>query len=99
MYNVLNAMTRVNKKPSMMCSFEKFHERPYRGTVLPYMMPSCHKIEQVVELESKGDIFFYLNPGNGHVSDFYKILLSSSGASSYSSNVVWSCKRAPFMRE
>ena len=35
MCHALNLMVRLDEKPGMMCSCEEFHERPYRGPVLP----------------------------------------------------------------
>ena len=37
--DALNVMARVDEKPDMTCSYEKFNGRRYRGPVLPYMMP------------------------------------------------------------
>ena len=99
MCDALNIMARVDDKPAMMCSFEKFHGRPYRGPVLPYMMPGRHKVKRTVKSEPKGEPCFYLNSGNDHASDCCKIILSRSGAASYSTDVTWGYRRAPFVGE
>ena len=96
MCDALNLMARVDEKPGMMCSFEKFHGRPYRGPVLPYMMPGRHKVKRAAKSEPKGEPCFYLNSGNDHASDCSKIMLSPSGIASYSTDVTWGYRRAPF---
>ena len=60
MCDALNLMARVGEKPGMMCSFEKFHERPYRGPVLPYKMPGRHKVKRAAISEPKGKPCFCL---------------------------------------
>ena len=64
-----NLMARVDEKPRMMCSFEEFHEMPYRGPVLPYMMSGRHKVKRAATSETKGELCFYQNSGNDHASD------------------------------
>ena len=75
MCDALNLMAWVDEKPGMMCAFEKFHERPYRGPVLPNIMSEGHKAKRVVKSESKGELCFYLNFGNVYASDCSKICL------------------------
>ena len=99
MCDAFNLMARVDEKPGMLCSFEKFHERPYRGPVLPYMMPGRHKVKRVAKSEPKGEPRFYLNSGNDHASDCSKIKLSPLGTASYSTDVTWGYRHAPLMGE
>ena len=65
----LNLMARLDEKPGMMCSFEKINRRPYRGPLLPYMMPGRHKVKRAAKSERKGEPCFYLNSGNDNASD------------------------------
>ena len=99
MCDALNTMARVDEKPAMMCTFEKFHGRPHRGLVLPYMMPGRHKVKRAVKLEPKGEPCFYLSSGNDHASSCFKAMLSRSGAGSYSTDVTWGYRRALFVGE
>ena len=96
MCDALNLMVRVDQKPGMMCSFDKCNEKPYRGCVLPCMMPGRHKVKRVAKSESKGEPCFYLNSGNDHASDCSIIMLSPSGIASCSTDVKWDYRRAPF---
>ena len=96
MCDTLNVMVRVDENPGMMCPFEKFLERPYRAPVLPYMMPGRHKVKRAAKSEPKGEPWFYLNSGNDHASDCSKIMLSPSGIASYSTDMTWGYRRAPF---
>ena len=96
MCDALNFKARADEKPDMMCSFEKFHKRPYRGTVLSDMMLGRHKPKQATTSEPKGELCFYLNSGNNHASDSSKIMLSPPGIASYSTDVTWGYRRAPF---
>ena len=96
MCDALNLMARVDEKPGMMCFFEKLLERPFRGPVLPYMMPGRHKVKRAAKSEPKGERCFYLNSGNDNASDCSKIKLSTSGIASYSTNVMWGYRCAPF---
>ena len=41
-----------------MCSFKTFHERRYRGAVLPDMIPGRHKVKTAVNSEPKGEPWF-----------------------------------------
>ena len=96
MCDALNLMVRLDEKLGMMCSFEKFHERPYRRLVLPYVMAARHKVKRAAKSEPKGEHCFYLNSGNDHASVCSKIMLSPSGIASYSTDVTWGYRRAPF---
>ena len=96
MFNALNLMARMDDNSGIMCSLEKFHDRPYKVPVPPYMTPGRHKVKRAATSEPKGESFFYLSSGNDHVSDFSKIMLSPSGIASYSTDVVWGYWRAPF---
>ena len=97
MCDALNLMARVDEKPGMMCSFEMFHERSYRGSVFLNIMPGRHKVKRVAKSELKGELSFSLNSGNDHASDRSKIMLSTSGIASYSIDVTWSYRPATFV--
>lgn len=56
MCDPLNLMARVDEKPGTMCSVEESHERPYRGPVMPYMMPGRHKVKRTVTSELTGEV-------------------------------------------
>lgn len=71
----------------MMCSFEPPREQWYRGPVLPYIMLGHHKVKWAVKSKLKGKPCFHLKPGSDHASGCCKIMLSPSGAASYSTNV------------
>lgn len=62
----LNLMARVDENPGMMCSFDNFHERPYKRPVLPCMMPGRHKHKWV---PTKEEPWFHLDFGNDYASD------------------------------
>lgn len=63
------------------------------------MIPERHKVKPTVMSEPKEEHCFYLNSGNDHTSDCSKIMLSPSGIASYSTDVTWGYRRAPFMGE
>ena len=90
-------MARADEKPGTMCSQEKFHDRPYRSPLLPYMMPRRHKVKQATKSEPKGEPCFYLNSGNDYASDCAKIMLAPSGTANYSTDVTWGYPRTPFV--
>lgn len=92
-------MAGVDDKLGLICSFEKFHGRPERGPVLPYMMPGRHKLKRGVKSKPKNEPCFYLSSGKDHASDFRKIILSPSATASYSADVTWGYRRAPFVGE
>ena len=69
----LNLMARLDEKPGMVCSFEKFHERPYRGPVLLCMMQGRHKVKLAAKAERKGIPCFYQNSDNDHASSGAKV--------------------------
>ena len=96
MCDVLNLVARVDEKPGMMCSFEKFHEKPQRGPVLPYMMTGRHQVKRAAKSEPKEVPRFYLTSGNDHASDCSKIMLWPSGIATYLTDVTWGYWRAPF---
>ena len=49
MCDTLNIMACVGVKPAMLCSFEKFHGRRYKSSVLPYMMPGRRSVNLTVK--------------------------------------------------
>ena len=49
MCEALSTIARVNEKPEMTSSFEKFHERRYMRHVLPYMMPGRRSVNRAVK--------------------------------------------------
>ena len=53
MCSALNLMARVDEYPGIMCSFEKFNERPQRGPVLPYIMLGRNKVKRAATSEPK----------------------------------------------
>lgn len=77
----------------------EFLEKPYRGTVLPYMVPGSHNIKRAVKSEPKGEPCFYLNSGNNRASDCAKIMLSPAGIAGYLTDVTWGYWRAPLSGE
>ena len=96
MCDSFNLMARVNEKPGRMCSFEKYTERPYRSFILPYMTPGRRNVNRAAKSEPKGKPCFNLKSGNDHASDSIKIMITSSGIASYSTDVTWGYRRAPF---
>lgn len=57
-----------------------------------------HKVKRSAKSKPKGNPCFHLK-SNDHASDCCKIMLSPSGAASYSTNVTWGYRRAPFWRK
>ena len=53
----------------------------------------------MIQLDPKGELFFYPNSGNHHAKDCSKIMLSPSGTASYSTDVTWGYRRAPLLGE
>ena len=76
MCDAMNDMARVDKNPGMVCSFDKFHERPCRGSALPHMIPERHKVKLAVKSEPKGEPCFNLTSGDSHGSDCLKVMMS-----------------------
>ena len=99
MCDATKIMARVDEKPDMTSSFEKFHGQRFRGGVLPYMMPGRRIVQQSVKSDPKGERCFYLNSGKDHATECSKIMLSPSGTASCSTDVTWGYRRAPFMGE
>ena len=64
----LNLMARLDEKVGMVCSFEKFHEKPYRGPVLLCMIQGRHKVKWAAKAERKGKPCFYVNYNNDDAS-------------------------------
>ena len=96
MCDELNRLARVDDKHGMMCYFEKLQARPYKGPVLPNMMPVRYKAKRAANSERTGEPCFYLCSGNDHVSGCSEITLSPSGVASYTTDVTWGYRRAPF---
>ena len=99
MCDALNITTRVDEKPDMMCSLEKFHGRRYKRSVLPYMMPGRRSVKRAVKSDPKGERCLHLNSGNDHATDCSKIMLSPSGTAGYPTDVTWGYWRAPYTGE
>lgn len=58
MCNETDLMVWVDENPRMMYSFEKSHERPRKGSVLPYMMLERHEVKRTATSEPMGDPVF-----------------------------------------
>ncbi|CAB1119977.1 unnamed protein product [Ectocarpus sp. CCAP 1310/34] len=97
MNDTLN-MTAQAHTPDKLCPWEKLYKRRATTLPLPFMMPGFRHRNRKNKTESKGERCFYLNTGNNHSSTTHKILLSS-GVCSYSADVTWGYRRAPFVGE
>ena len=99
MCDATKIMARVDEKPDVTSSFEKFHGQRFRGGVLPYMMPGRRSVKRTVNTDPKGERCFYLKSGNDRATDYSNIMLAPSGTASYYADVRWGYRHAPFLGE
>ena len=94
----INLQAQLTDKPDMRCPSVKLLGRRPTNLVLPFMMPGFRHRIRPNKMESKGERCFYLNTGNNHSSSTHKIILPS-GQVSFSADVTFGYRRAPFVGE
>ncbi|CAB1105085.1 unnamed protein product [Ectocarpus sp. CCAP 1310/34] len=96
MSSCINTLPRLDKSPDRFCPYEMLHgKRPLRQP-LPFLMPGIHHARIPAKIAPKGERCFYLNPGDYHSRDCYKVIFPS-GAVGYPTDVVWGYRRKPFV--
>ena len=89
-------MTAQAHMSDKLCPWEKLYKRHSNSLPLPFMMPDFRHRNRKNKAESTGERCFCLNTGNGHSSTTHKILLPSR-VYSYSIDVTWGYRLAPFV--
>ena len=82
--------------PDKRCPEEKLYGKRLRKQLLPFLMPEHRTRGSGPKWAGKADPCFCLNGGNGHASDYDKVMLES-GIVSYTTNATYAYRRAPFV--
>ena len=89
-------ITSCVDSPGMRCPEEKLYGKRLRKQLLPFLMPGDRTPGLGPKWAGKVDPCFYLNDGNDHASDYYKVMLES-GIVSYPTNATYAYRRAAFV--
>ena len=95
MCNILNLVARINQTPGMMCWLNWLHARPYRRSVLPYMVPGRHR----VRVRAEGRVIILPELRQLHACDCSDIILPSIVVGASSSDVTCDYRRESFLAE
>lgn len=81
MNDCIKNSARVDDKLNMLCLWNELYGRRRISLGLPSMMPGFRYANPSITMDTKGEICFYLNAGNGHTPPPHKVLLASGVAS------------------
>ena len=97
MNDCLNITAAVHKDDKR-CPEENLYGKRRVKQAWPFMMPGFRHCNRPTKMHDKGERCFYLNSGNDHSSDTYKVIIPA-GIATYSAQCTFGYRRQAFQRE